>query len=250
MYGHYAFANLFFLFFLASSSWLEPRMGEVEDLTNFLFAQGYSEGKFIGKGSYSSVRVAHSQKYQRDVALKIIDKSKAKKDYVTKFFVRERDIVLKLRHPHIIHFFEILDCGSFTTFVSEYAEGGNLLEAIRARRRLTETQSRFLFRQLLEALNYLHERLIIHRDVKCENIFLDKYGNIKLGDFGFTRNLGPDDLSQTFCGSTAYAAPEITMGKAYRDSSGKENVCWSLKIITREPFFQWICGVWVLSSTS
>ncbi len=194
---------------------------EVDGLKDFLFARGYTEGKRIGKGSYSSVRVAHSQKYRRDVALKIIDKSKAKKDYITKFFARERDIVLKLRHPHIIHFFEILDHGSFTTFVSEYAEGGDLLEAIRARKRLTEIQSRFLFRQLIEALNYLHARHIIHRDVKCENIFLDKFGNIKLGDFGFTRKLGPDDLSKTFCGSTAYAAPEITMGKAYRDSSGK-----------------------------
>ncbi|PRD20438.1 UNVERIFIED_CONTAM: Tssk1b, partial [Trichonephila clavipes] len=81
---------------------------------------------------------------------------------------------------------------------------------------LSEPESRYFFRQIVSAINYLHNLEIAHRDVKCENIMLTMDAEIKLIDFGFCKRSGHSDrLSNTFCGSTAYAAPEVLQGVPY-----------------------------------
>ena len=106
--------------------------------------------------------------------------------------------------------------------VTELATNGDLLKRIRAVMRIPEDSAKPMIRQvmsdvfkllqtiylqLIEGINYLHKLNIAHRDIKCENILLDKWDNIKIGDFGFARVM--DDWSSTFCGSRAYASPEI-----------------------------------------
>ncbi|VDN55342.1 unnamed protein product [Dracunculus medinensis] len=112
--------------------------------------------------------------------------------------------------------------------VEEFAANGDLLKKIKSIERIDENESRFLFRQLTEALMYLQSIRVVHRDIKCENIFLDSHDNVKLGDFGFSRMMRLNDKSNTFCGSRAYAAPEVLSSKPY---SGFTVDLWSAGIV-------------------
>lgn len=73
--------------------------------------------------------------------------------------------------------------------VMELCPGGDLQSYIRKRRKLSEIQSKYIFKQIVKALVYLHENLIVHRDIKLENILLDGYGNLKIADFGVSKKL-------------------------------------------------------------
>ncbi|KAK5977272.1 Testis-specific serine/threonine-protein kinase 3, partial [Trichostrongylus colubriformis] len=113
-------------------------------------------------------------------------------------------------------------------FVTEYCDGGDLLHKIKKTKRVPEPEAKALFRQLIEALIYLQKLHIVHRDLKCENVFLDHHENVKLGDFGFARYLKPHEKSSTFCGSRAYVAPEILRGIAY---TGQTVDIWSAGVV-------------------
>ena len=91
----------------------------------------------------------------------------------------------------------------------EWAGHGDLLQYVRLKGALKEQECRKFFSDLIEALEYCHSINIVHRDLKCENVLLSKKNQVKLADFGFARKLAPTDLSKTFCGSAAYAAPEL-----------------------------------------
>ena len=102
-------------------------------------------------------------------------------------------------------------------------------------RRLTEDEIKQMFRQICEGLNYCHERNIVHRDVKLENILLDEKNNIKLIDFGFSINITPDKKLNIFCGTPSYMAPEIAGKILYK---GAPTDVWSLGII----LYILVCG--------
>jgi serine/threonine protein kinase len=111
--------------------------------------------------------------------------------------------------------------------VLEHCGGGELYEYLLKRHRLTEQETQKIFAQICGAVAYIHSRGIVHRDLKLENIFLDRKNNIKLGDFGFVRE-NDKSLMKTWCGSTAYSAPEILQRAKY---SGEAVDVWSLGII-------------------
>merc|ERR1712139_116457 len=93
--------------------------------------------------------------------------------------------------------------------------GGDLLQYVRLKGALKEAECRKFFQDLTEALEYCHGINIVHRDLKCENVLLSKKNQVKLADFGFARRLPPAELSKAFCGSAAYAAPELLQGMPY-----------------------------------
>jgi len=93
--------------------------------------------------------------------------------------------------------------------VLEYADGGDALKHIQASGAITEERARMWTCQIASAVRYMHELDIAHRDLKLENLLIDASDNIKICDFGFVREATPGDLSQTYCGSKSYAAPEI-----------------------------------------
>ncbi|XP_071446329.1 testis-specific serine/threonine-protein kinase 1-like [Hetaerina americana] len=111
-------------------------------------------------------------------------------------------------------------------------EKGDLLEHIRSKGPFPESRAKNYFRQLVSALQYLHGMDVSHRDLKCENVLLASKDSIKITDFGFARMCrdghGNRILSDTFCGSTAYAAPEIIQGMSYNP---KMYDVWSLGCI-------------------
>lgn len=199
-------------------------MTEAEGKLTVLETHGYTLGTIIGMGSYATVKLAQSERHSCEVAIKIISKMQAPSDYLKKFLPREVEVVKGLKHPNLIKFLQAIETTHRVYIIMEYAERGSLLDVIRKEGYIDEARARKWFGQLVDAINYCHERGVVHRDIKCENLLLNSEYNIKLSDFGFARThnvryrtrQGYDaSLSETFCGSYAYASPEILKGVPY-----------------------------------
>lgn len=191
---------------------------------------GYIFGDVIGTGAYAKVRRCYSEKFKCNVAIKIVSKRNAPKDYLTKFLPREIQCIHKLRHKNIVRMLEILETERSMYIVMQEAENGDLLDFINANhRKIAEKDAKVFFQQILEAVQYCHTKNVVHRDLKCENILFDKDMTVKLSDFGFARTINPENcLLKTHCGSLAYAAPEIVRGKDY---DGRISDVWSLGVV-------------------
>ncbi|KAK6025084.1 kinase domain protein [Ostertagia ostertagi] len=162
-----------------------------------------------------------------NIAVKIID-TRVQSEYVRRFLPREAALVKNLRHDCVLRVYQVVEISHYTIFVTEFCDGGDLLQKIKKMKRVPEPEAKLLFRQLIEALIYLQKCDIVHRDLKCENVFLDRYENVKLGDFGFARYLKPHEKANTFCGSRAYVAPEILRAIAY---TGQTIDIWSAGVV-------------------
>jgi len=200
-----------------------------------LAQRGYNIGHKIGQGSYATVITAgyHDESGNGvHLACKVIDKAKAPMDFLHKFFPRELDILTKIDHPNIIQIHSILQRGQKIFIFMRCAENGDLLSHIKKCGAVQELQAKVWFTQMVKAVKYLHSIDIAHRDLKCENVLLSKHFNVKLADFGFARYCsdggGRDLKSETYCGSAAYAAPEIVNGRPY---DPKLADAWSLGVI-------------------
>ncbi len=114
--------------------------------------------------------------------------------------------------------------------VMEYGAKNSLHTYLRSlgNRRLTEEEIKTIFMQICEGLNYCHQKNIVHRDIKLENILLDEKNNVKIIDFGFSVIIEPDKKLNIFCGTPSYMAPEIAGKVLYK---GAPTDIWSLGII-------------------
>jgi serine kinase len=177
----------------------------------------------IGQGSYSKVKRAFDLDRFQEVAVKIIDRYKAPKDFQEKFLPRELDVWARVKHKNIIKMNKHLWNGEKIYMVLEFANNGDMLTHIQnLKGPVSDSACKLWIHQIFDAIKYLHERNIIHRDLKLENILLDSTNNIKICDFGFSKVLCKKnkhgeicDLSETYCGSKAYASPEILLGQPY-----------------------------------
>lgn len=166
------------------------------------------------------------------LACKVIDTNTAPRDFVKKFLPREIDMLIKLNHPHLVHTHSIFQ-RRFKYFIfMRFMEHGDLLEYVLQKGAVQEDQARIWARQIALAIQYMHELEIAHRDIKCENVLLTANQNAKLSDFGFSRVCVDKDfksmVSETFCGSLSYTAPEILQGTSYYP---KPTDVWSLGIV-------------------
>jgi serine/threonine protein kinase len=180
----------------------------------------YVLSESIGSGAFASVWRAHPAACPIvSVAIKIIPKENVSTPVARKRLAREIALLQKLRHPFIAEFFEVIDDAALGCYclVMEFISHGNLLEHIKVHNRLPEEEARLYFTQLIWVLDYLHHEMqVAHRDLKCENILLDHCNNIRLIDFGLSRQFSDQHPElRTACGSPAYAAPEIILGKLY-----------------------------------
>ncbi len=121
----------------------------------------------------------------------------------------------QLHHPHVTQLYEVIATENSIWLVTELCSGGELFDYLTEKGRISEEESRHIFGQICLAVNYLHEKGIVHRDLKLENVLLDERCRIKLGDFGFTREFDRGAYLETYCGTTGYAAPEMLEGKKY-----------------------------------
>ncbi|XP_072906891.1 serine/threonine-protein kinase MARK1 isoform X13 [Hemitrygon akajei] len=192
--------------------------------------------KTIGKGNFAKVKLARHVPTGREVAVKIIDKTQLNPTSLQKIklskrfnkLFREVRIMKILNHPNIVKLFEVIETEKTLYLIMEYASGGEVFDYLVAHGRMKEKEARAKFRQIVSSVEYCHQKCIVHRDLKAENLLLDADMNIKIADFGFSNEFTIGSKLDTFCGSPPYAAPELFQGKKY---DGPEVDVWSLGVI-------------------
>uniref|UniRef100_A0AAZ3SU77 non-specific serine/threonine protein kinase n=1 Tax=Oncorhynchus tshawytscha TaxID=74940 RepID=A0AAZ3SU77_ONCTS len=179
--------------------------------------------KTIGKGNFAKVKLARHILTGREV--------RQQQEHflicLARLF-REVRIMKILNHPNIVKLFEVIETEKTLYLVMEYASGGEVFDYLVAHGRMKEKEARAKFRQIVSAVQYCHQKHIVHRDLKAENLLLDADMNIKIADFGFSNEFVMGSKLDTFCGSPPYAAPELFQGKKY---DGPEVDVWSLGVI-------------------
>ncbi|EIN04721.1 Pkinase-domain-containing protein [Punctularia strigosozonata HHB-11173 SS5] len=182
----------------------------------------YTLGKVIGEGAYGKVRLGTHRMTSTKVAIKQIPKA------MSAALTREIHHHRQLHHPHVVQLYEVIATESSIWLVSELCSGGELFDYLVEKGRLAEEEAKVVFGQLCLAVGYIHDKGIVHRDLKLENVLLDERCRVKLSDFGFTREYERGALLETFCGTTGYAAPEMLSEQKYL---GPEVDIWSLGVI-------------------
>lgn len=153
------------------------------------------------------------EKQPSQVAIKFIRRESIPKGSERESKVhREINALKRLSHPNIIKLEEVLQNDKYIGIVLEYASGGELFDYILQHRYLKDSLACRLFAQLVSGVHYMHSKGIVHRDLKLENLLLDKHKNIVITDFGFVNSFSTgNELMKTSCGSPCYAAPELVI---------------------------------------
>ncbi|KAF2146672.1 uncharacterized protein K452DRAFT_348402 [Aplosporella prunicola CBS 121167] len=194
----------------------------------------YRFGRTLGAGTYGIVREADCP--DGKVAVKIILKKNVKGN--EQMVLDELEMLQRLKHPHIVRFHDWFESRDKYYIVTQLATGGELFDRICERGRFTEKDAAETIRQVLDAVNYLHQNNVVHRDLKPENLlYLTSSGDssLVLADFGIAKMLdSPTEQLTTMAGSFGYAAPEVMLKRGH----GKPVDMWSLGVIT----YTLLCG--------
>ncbi|CAJ1341111.1 unnamed protein product [Effrenium voratum] len=177
----------------------------------------YIVGKQIGQGAYATVAFGLHKETSKKVAIKIYEKYKLLDPQRRKSVRCEIRLMERLRHPNIVEFHEALDTPKQIYLIMDFVSGGSLHHFLKKRpnRRTDDPLAKRLFFQVCQGIKYLHDRHIVHRDVKLENLLLDDQGTVKIIDFGFSTIVPPGKKLKVFCGTPSYMAPEIVARKEY-----------------------------------
>ncbi|XP_054804694.1 CBL-interacting serine/threonine-protein kinase 4-like [Prosopis cineraria] len=190
----------------------------------------YQLTNFLGRGSFAKVYCGRSLADGSIVAVKIINKQTIKASMESRI-VSEVNAMCRLHHhPNILKIYEVMATKTKIYLIIEYAAGGDLCSEIISKGHLTERLARRHFQQLVSALCFCHQNGVAHRDIKPQNLLLDKDGNLKVSDFGLSslsENLR-DHLLSTACGTPVYTAPEILQRQSY---NGSLTDAWSCGLI-------------------
>ncbi|KAF8083189.1 hypothetical protein N665_0789s0008 [Sinapis alba] len=191
----------------------------------------YELGRTLGEGNSAKVKLATDTVSGQSFAVKIIDKSRTSRLNVPFQIKREIRTLKVLKHPNIVRLHEVLASKTKIYMVLECVTGGDLFDRIVSKGKISETQGRKMFQQLIDGISYCHNKGIFHRDLKLENVLLDANGHIKITDFGLSavsQHFREDGLLHTTCGSPNYVAPEVLANKGY---DGASSDIWSCGVI-------------------
>ncbi|ORX51995.1 Pkinase-domain-containing protein [Hesseltinella vesiculosa] len=191
----------------------------------------YYVGKTLGKGASGRVKLGIHKHTGEQVAIKIISKAHLAANPAIEKAVRREIAIMKLiRHPNIMSLVDVIDDPSSSELylILEYVQGGELFEYLVSRGRLSDSEARRHFQQIILGLDFCHHHLICHRDLKPENLLLDSQNNIKIADFGMASLQPAGSMLETSCGSPHYASPEIVAGMPY---NGSASDIWSCGVI-------------------
>lgn len=223
----------------------------------------YVLGQTLGEGEFGKVKLGWKKDGSVQVAIKLIRREilGTNPTRIPKIY-REISILRELSHPNIVRLHEMVETDRTIGIILEYASGGELFDYILNHHYLKDNAARRLFAQLVSGVGYLHKKGIVHRDLKLENLLLDRNRNIIITDFGFANMFNPadelgeeieynltnrefvkrmrldradangmkrGDLMQTSCGSPCYAAPELVVSDSLY--TGRKVDVWSCGVI-------------------
>lgn len=188
--------------------------------------------RVIGRGSYAKVLMVELKRTKRVYAMKVIKKALVTDDEDIDWVQTEKHVFeTASNHPFLVGLHSCFQTPSRLFFVIEFVRGGDLMFHMQRQRRLPEEHARFYAAEISLALHFLHERGVIYRDLKLDNVLLDHEGHIKLTDYGMCKEgVRPGDTTSTFCGTPNYIAPEILRGEEY----GFSVDWWALGVLTYE----------------
>ncbi|XP_038217548.1 phosphorylase b kinase gamma catalytic chain, liver/testis isoform isoform X2 [Zerene cesonia] len=190
------------------------------------FYAKYEPKEIIGRGISSTVRRCIEKETGREYAAKIIDLSQESQDGVDTHTMRDatRQEINILRmvagHPYIIELQDVFESETFIFLVFELCKNGELFDYLTSVVTLSEKKTRYIMRQVLEGVRYVHSKSIVHRDLKPENILLDDQLNVKITDFGFAKVLTDGEKLFELCGTPGYLAPETLKANMFEDAPG------------------------------
>ncbi|XP_032944151.1 serine/threonine-protein kinase MARK2-like [Rhinolophus ferrumequinum] len=179
----------------------------------------------IGEGSFGNVVVGTHILTPTQVAVKVIKQQVS--DKTRSSLLQEARCMADLQHPNIVQLFHGIIAEESLYLVMEFVPGGDMMDYLRDNGRMSEDTARGVFRQLVSAVHYCHEKGVAHRDLKPENVLLDSRMNATLVDFGLGASSNIHQLSK-FCGTFMYTAPEVFLGKTY---DGCAADIWSLGML-------------------
>ncbi|GKT16058.1 Aurora kinase A [Aduncisulcus paluster] len=198
-------------------------------------------GTYISKGKYGKVYLALQKEHKVLVALKVLSKRQLEKEKVWHQVGREIDIQSHLAHEHILGLYGCFEDERRIYLILEYAGGGELYKKLTDQKKFPEAECSKYIRQISHAMIHMHSKHVIHRDIKAENILLDRYGDVKIADFGWSVHepaLGKKRRA-TMCGTLDYLPPEMVRRHEYDE---KVDI-WSVGVLLYEfltgntPFF-------------
>ncbi|XP_040597042.1 sperm motility kinase-like [Mesocricetus auratus] len=178
----------------------------------------------LGCGGFAEVKLACHLPTSTQVAVKVLKKNHNGMNDINS----EVQILQFLEHRNIVRYYHVINTMTKTYLVMEYVAGDDLEIFLRDKTYLKEEEARPIFQQVVSAVHFLHQRLVAHRDIKLENILIDRAGNVKLCDFGMAIQLEEGQKLKNVCGSLFYMAPEILARKPY---DGLAVDMWSLGVV-------------------
>uniref|UniRef100_A0AAY4A6F7 Serine/threonine-protein kinase PLK n=1 Tax=Denticeps clupeoides TaxID=299321 RepID=A0AAY4A6F7_9TELE len=217
----------------AKSEQVKPELAQV--VTDTKTGRSYCRGKLLGKGGfarcYEMTDLANNKMY----AVKVIPQSRVSKPHQREKIINEIELHKMLHHKHVVkfsHHFEDLE--NIYIFL-ELCSRKSLAHIWKARHTLTDPEVRYYLRQIISGLKYLHNKGILHRDLKLGNFFVNENMELRLGDFGLAAKLETaEQRKKTICGTPNYLAPEVLN----RQGHGTESDVWSLGCV----MFTLLCG--------
>ncbi|KAG2133805.1 Pkinase-domain-containing protein [Suillus bovinus] len=185
----------------------------------------------VGEGEFGKVKLGLHSQWGEEVAVKLIRRGNIDTSVRMSKVEREIEVLRTLKHPNIVRLYDVIETDKYIGIILEYASGGELFDHILAHRYLKEKDAAKLFSQLISGVWYIHQKKIVHRDLKLENLLLDRHRNVIITDFGFANRFEhrADDLMQTSCGSPCYAAPELVISEGLYVGSAVD--IWSCGVI-------------------
>lgn len=211
------------------------------ELVGEIAACGFEVLEEIGSGSFGKVYKIKAKGHSHLFALKCLNKAALQQQDQLSYALEENKLLKTLDHPYIVKLFHSFQTPKLLCLVLEYCPNGDLAAHIAEKGRFAEEDARIYLAELILALDHLHSKNILYRDLKPENVLLDTQGHIRLADFGLAKSMGPRSAATTFCGSPAYLAPETLD----HSGTGKPADVYSLGVLMYEmttgetPFFSY-----------
>jgi eukaryotic-like serine/threonine-protein kinase len=192
----------------------------------------YKVLEMIGGGGMANVYLAHDMILDRDVAVKMLRLDFANDEEFIRRFRREAQSATSLAHPNIVNIYDVGEENDLYYIVMEYVDGQTLKQYIQQNSPLRVEEALEIMSQLTSAISHAHQNHIVHRDIKPQNILVDRFGNVKITDFGIAMALSATSITQTnsVLGSVHYLSPEQARG----GMANKKSDIYSLGIVMFE----------------